>query len=97
MLLQYNRSRYKTWFSIMKRFENACVFLVDDELYYTSGGVRKKVVLTVQEIGEILHHHHSNVMGGHSGVNATLNKISNFYCWNVVTKTRNDLKRSKTT
>jgi hypothetical protein len=21
-------------------------------------------------------------MGGHSGVNATLNKISNYYCWN---------------
>jgi hypothetical protein len=20
--------------------------------------------------------------GGHSGVNATLNKISNYYCWN---------------
>ena len=59
-----------------------CVFLVDDELYCTGGGVRKKVVLTAQEVAEILHHNHSNAIGGHSGVNVTLNKISNFYCWN---------------
>jgi hypothetical protein len=23
-------------------------------------------------------------MGGHSGVNATLNKISTYYCWNGI-------------
>ena len=59
-------------------------YFLDNELYYTGGkeGIRRKVVLTIEEIGEILHHHHSKAMGGHSGVNATLNKISNYYCWN---------------
>ena len=57
---------------------------IDDELYYTGGkeGARKKVILTINEIQDILHNYHSNPMGGHSGVNATLNKISNYYCWN---------------
>ena len=44
--------------------------------------MRKKVVLTIEEIGDILKHHHREAMGGHSGVNATLQKISNYYCWN---------------
>jgi hypothetical protein len=53
-------------------------------LYYTGGKetARKKVVLTVDEIKEVLHHHHSNAMGGHSGVNATLFKVSSYYYWN---------------
>ena len=57
---------------------------IDDELYYTGGkeGARKKVILTINEIQDILHNYHSNPMGGHSGVNATLNKISNYNCWN---------------
>ena len=57
---------------------------IDDELYYTGGkeGARKKVILTINETQDILHNYHSNPMGGHSGVNATLNKISNYYCWN---------------
>ena len=42
----------------------------------------ERLSFTVEEIGEILHYHHSQAMGGHSGVNATLNKISNHYCWN---------------
>jgi hypothetical protein len=59
-------------------------YISDNELHYTGGkvGIQKKVVLTLEEIAEILHHRHSNAMGGHSGVNATLNKISNYYCWN---------------
>ena len=59
-------------------------YFLDNELYYTGGKevIRRKVVLTIEEIGEILHHHHSEAMGGHSGVNATLNKISNYFCWN---------------
>ena len=58
--------------------------ILDNELYHTGSkdGVRKKVVLTIEEIQDILNHYHSNPMGGHSGVNATLNKISNHYCWN---------------
>ena len=39
-------------------------------------------MLTIDEIREILKHHHSEAMGGHRGVNATLQKISNYYCWN---------------
>lgn len=76
-LYKFHCSLYN--FSQIKYFY---VFLKDNELYYIVGGVQKKVVLTVEEIGEILHHHHSNAMGGHSGVNATLNKISNHYYWN---------------
>jgi hypothetical protein len=55
----------------------------DNELYYTgkSDG-KKRVVLTINEIQEILHHHHSNPVGGHSDVNATLQKISSHYYWN---------------
>ena len=47
---------------------------LDNELYYKSRkvGVRRKVVLTMEEINGILKHHHSEAMGGHSGSNATL-------------------------
>jgi hypothetical protein len=57
---------------------------IDNELYYTAGkeGVKKKVVFSIEEISEILQHHHSDAMGGHSGVNATLNKVSAHYLWN---------------
>lgn len=45
--------------------------------------MRKKVVLTIdRRISDIVKHHHREAMGGHSGVNATLQKISNYYCWN---------------
>ena len=38
-------------------------------MYYTRGkaGIHRKVVLDVAEVQEILHHHHSDPMGGHSG------------------------------
>ena len=56
------------------------------ELYYTGGRddvhVRKKVILTVEGIAEVLKHYHSNPMGGHSGVNATLGKVSALHHWN---------------
>ena len=60
------------------------ICILDGELYYTGGNdaVRKRVVLNVKEIGEILKLHHSDAMGGHSGVNATLFKVSNYYHWN---------------
>ena len=55
----------------------------DNELYTggKDGASKKKVLLTLEEISEVLHHHHSNAMGGHSGVNATLDKIPNYYYW----------------
>ena len=58
------------------------LFLAED-LYYTGGkeAARIKVVLKV-EISEILRFQHSNAMGGHSGVNATLFKVSSHYHWN---------------
>ena len=42
----------------------------------------KRLMLIIKEINDILKHHHSEAMGGHSGFNATLQKISNCYCWN---------------
>ena len=58
--------------------------ILDNEMYYTGGkaGIHRKVVLDVAEVREILHHDHSDPMGGHSGINATLCKVSNFYFWN---------------
>ena len=47
---------------------------------YITKGVRKKVVVTIEETNNILKHHHSEAMGGHSGFNATLQKISNYCC-----------------
>lgn len=44
--------------------------------------LRKKVVTEVEEIQEIVHQYHSNPMGGQSGINNTLSKISQFYMWN---------------
>lgn len=59
-------------------------FILGNELYYTGGkgGARRKVIYTVMEVAEVLHQYHSNPMGGHSGVNATLSKISAYYYWN---------------
>ena len=50
---------------------------LDNELYYKSRkeGVRRKVVLTIEEINDILKHHHSEAMGGHSGFNSTLDVV----------------------
>ena len=57
--------------------------LLAEDLYYTGRKeAARKVVLKVEEISEILHFHHSNAMGGHSGVNATLFKVSSHYHWN---------------
>ena len=44
--------------------------------------LRKKIVTDVDEISEILYQYHSNPMGGHSGRNNTLAKISQYYLWN---------------
>ena len=67
---------------------NKVIIIIDNELYtVTSGSAsgkesRKKVLLTMEEISEVLDYHHSNAMGGHSGINATLDKISSYYFWN---------------
>lgn len=41
--------------------------------------VNKRVVF---ELEDILKQYHSNPMGGHSGINNTLAKISQYYTWN---------------
>ena len=38
--------------------------------------------MDVKEISEILYQYHSNPMGGHSGINNTLAKVSQYYTWN---------------
>lgn len=38
--------------------------------------------MDVEEISEILNQYHSNPMGGHSGINNTLAKVSQYYIWN---------------
>ena len=40
------------------------------------------MVTELKEMQDILYQYHSNPMGGHSGINNTLSKISNFYMWN---------------
>ena len=63
---------------------NNLIFLLDNESFYTAGKETntKKVTLTVEEIKDVLHHYHSDAMGGHSGVKSTLFKISSHYHWN---------------
>ena len=77
-------SRPFTDLDLDSRFTLFAALFVDNELYYTGGKeeVKKKVVFSIEEISEILQHHHSDAMGGHSGVNATLNKVSTHYMWN---------------
>ena len=72
------------WYVVYFLFSCINAFPLDDELYNTCGkdGKKKKVVRTIEDIVDILRRHHSDAMGGHSGVNATLHKISNYYCWN---------------
>ena len=50
---------------------NNLIYLLDNELFCTTGKEtnRKKVILTIGEIKDVLHHYHSDAMGGHSGVN----------------------------
>lgn len=59
-------------------------FLLGQELIYvgTKKDLRKNVVTELQEIAEILDQYHSNPMGGHSGINNTLAKVSQYYVWN---------------
>ncbi|XP_038053160.1 uncharacterized protein LOC119725702 [Patiria miniata] len=53
-------------------------------LYYTGGKVdiKKRVVVDMDEVNDIMKHCHSNPAGGHSGINGTLTKISQHYTWN---------------
>ena len=44
--------------------------------------LKKKFVMSFEEISEILKQYHSNPMGGHSGINNTLAQISQYSLWN---------------
>ena len=60
------------------------MYLTGKELIYVGSqrNLKKKVVTELEEVQDILHQYHTNPMGGHSGINNTLSKISNFYIWN---------------
>ncbi len=60
------------------------IFNVENELIYVGQkkDLKKKVVFELEEIKDILKQYHSNPMGGHSGINNTLAKISQYYTWN---------------
>jgi hypothetical protein len=57
-------------------------------LYYRGSvknpGPLREVITSVERVQEILRHNHSVPMGGHSGVTATVKKISKHYWWGVV-------------
>ncbi|KAK7089327.1 hypothetical protein V1264_025122 [Littorina saxatilis] len=57
-------------------------------LYYRGSvknpGPLREVITTVERVQEILRHNHSVPMGGHSGVTATVKKISKHYWWNGI-------------
>ena len=57
---------------------------LEDELYYTGNNpdVKRKVVMREEEASDLLKHYHSSVTGGHSGINATLSKLTTWYSWN---------------
>ena len=59
-----------------------CILLGKELIYIgTKKDLRKKVVTEISEMSEILNQYHSNPMGGHSGINNTLAKISQYYIW----------------
>ncbi|CAB4025130.1 myosin-1 isoform X3 [Paramuricea clavata] len=55
----------------------------NNELIYVGQkkDLKKRVVTELEEIKDILNQYHSNPMGGHSGINNTLAKISQYYTW----------------
>lgn len=57
-----------------------CV-ITDGTLFYIVGGKKREVVTSRQQIMEVLRASHSHAMGGHSGINATLGKISRGFWW----------------
>ena len=59
-----------------------CILLGKELIYIgTKKDLRKKVVTEISEMSEILNQYHSKPMGGHSGINNTLAKISQYYIW----------------
>ena len=58
--------------------------LKDNELIYIGRrkDLRKKVVTELEDIKDILKQYHYSPLGGHSGINNTLAKISQHYMWN---------------
>ena len=72
----------------MLTFPNLCTLsfylcVPGDELKYT--GDKKKgprqVVTSEEMVKDILRQYHSNPLGGHSGINNTLDKIGRLYYW----------------
>jgi hypothetical protein len=57
--------------------------LIESELFYTDGleGVRRLIITSVDGVADVLKLAHSVPMGGHSGINATLSKVSGQYFW----------------
>ena len=55
-----------------------------DELYYTGNkpDIKKEVIIQEDEALGLLKHYHSSAIGGHSGINATLSKMSMYCTWN---------------
>ena len=58
--------------------------MLGGELIYVGAkrNLKKKVVMSLEEISEILKQYYSNPMGEHSGINNTLAKIFQYYLWN---------------
>ena len=56
----------------------------ENELIYVGKkkDLNKRVVFELEDIKDILNQYHSNPMGGHSGINNTLAKISQYHTWN---------------
>jgi hypothetical protein len=59
------------------------LLILDNELIYVGQkkDLKKRVVTELEENKDILNQYHSNPMGGHSGINNTLAKISQYYTW----------------
>ena len=63
--------------------DNFCL-MTDGELIYLGPkhDQKKKVLMNLSEVTDVLSFYHSTPVGGHSGVNTTLSKISQNYAWN---------------
>ena len=59
------------------------ILFSDKVLFFTRNKsmTRKVVVRSVEDLARVLHQHHSSPIGGHSGWNATYQKISREYFW----------------
>ena len=67
-------------------------FLLGTDLMYRppNSNLRLKVVTSNKELNDILWNFHSAPFAGHSGINATINKISQRYYWKGIKDTVKD-------